>query len=174
MPFGISALSAYLFWFYMEFELSSGMYWCTHPWWWRQYVPLKRRSTIILRGSTSQKTFLNVILAAVRTWNLLYRVCLTTHFRQQRLYRVGWKGDKWEKNWKGCGRKRSWPNLRYYPSIFLQGLRKNMRRSVISYNSKNFAFWSQLWRLEPTCLLRNGKSLTLINLSNPRCITFNK
>jgi hypothetical protein len=27
----------------------------THPWWWRQYVPLKRRSTIILHGSTSQK-----------------------------------------------------------------------------------------------------------------------
>jgi hypothetical protein len=32
-----------------------------HPWWWRQYVPLKRRSTIILRGSTSQKTILNII-----------------------------------------------------------------------------------------------------------------
>jgi len=28
------------------------------PWWWRQYVPLKRRSTIILHGSTSQKTIL--------------------------------------------------------------------------------------------------------------------
>jgi hypothetical protein len=42
----------------------------THPWWWRQHVPLKRRSTIILHGSTSQKTFLNFILAAVRTWNL--------------------------------------------------------------------------------------------------------
>jgi hypothetical protein len=31
-----------------------------HPWWWRQYAPLKRRSTIILHGSTSQKTILNV------------------------------------------------------------------------------------------------------------------
>jgi hypothetical protein len=30
-----------------------------HPWWWRQYAPLKRRSTIILHGSTSQKTILN-------------------------------------------------------------------------------------------------------------------
>jgi hypothetical protein len=29
-----------------------------HPWWWRQYAPLKRRSTIILHGSTSQKTIL--------------------------------------------------------------------------------------------------------------------
>jgi hypothetical protein len=37
---------------------------------WRQYAPLKRRSTIILHGSTSQKTILNITLAAVRTWNL--------------------------------------------------------------------------------------------------------
>jgi hypothetical protein len=43
-----------------------------HQWWWRQYAPLKRRSTIILHGSTSQKTILNIILAAVRTWNLTY------------------------------------------------------------------------------------------------------
>jgi hypothetical protein len=32
-----------------------------HPWWWRQHVPLERRSTIILHGSTSQKTILNFI-----------------------------------------------------------------------------------------------------------------
>jgi hypothetical protein len=39
-------------------------------WWWRQYAPLKRRSTSTwLHGSSSQKTF-NFILAAVRTWNL--------------------------------------------------------------------------------------------------------
>jgi hypothetical protein len=30
----------------------------------------KRRSTIILHGSITQKTALNIILAAVRTWNL--------------------------------------------------------------------------------------------------------
>jgi hypothetical protein len=42
----------------------------TNPWWWRQHAPLKRRSTIILHGSTSQKTILNFILASVRTWNL--------------------------------------------------------------------------------------------------------
>jgi hypothetical protein len=29
------------------------------PWWWRKHEPLKRRSTIILHGSTSQKTNLN-------------------------------------------------------------------------------------------------------------------
>jgi hypothetical protein len=32
----------------------------THPWWWRQYAPLKRWSTIILHGSISQKTILNI------------------------------------------------------------------------------------------------------------------
>jgi hypothetical protein len=33
-------------------------------------APLKRRSTIILHGSITQKTALNIILAAVRTLNL--------------------------------------------------------------------------------------------------------
>jgi hypothetical protein len=46
------------------------LFYTAHPWWWRQHVPLKRRSTIILHGSTFQKTILNFILAAVRTWNL--------------------------------------------------------------------------------------------------------
>jgi hypothetical protein len=27
-------------------------------------------------------------------------------------------------NWKGSGRKRSWPNLRYYHGIFLEGQNK--------------------------------------------------
>jgi hypothetical protein len=27
-------------------------------------------------------------------------------------------------NWKGFGSKRSWPNLRYYPSLCRDGLRK--------------------------------------------------
>jgi hypothetical protein len=30
-------------------------------------------------------------------------------------------------NLKGCGRKQSWPNLRYYPGIFLEGLRKTTK-----------------------------------------------
>jgi hypothetical protein len=30
-------------------------------------------------------------------------------------------------NWKGCGRKRSWP---YYPGIFLEGLRKIIKKPV--------------------------------------------
>jgi hypothetical protein len=40
-----------------------------------QHVPLKRRSTIILHGSTSHKTILNFILAAVRTLNLTRLRC---------------------------------------------------------------------------------------------------
>jgi hypothetical protein len=68
-------------------ELSSGLYcrvkwlstdvsegWIIHPWWWRQHVPLKRRSTIILHGSTTQKTALNIILAAVRTCISVYKL----------------------------------------------------------------------------------------------------
>jgi hypothetical protein len=30
-------------------------------------------------------------------------------------------------NWNGCGRKRSWPNLRYYPGICPEGLTKTMK-----------------------------------------------
>jgi hypothetical protein len=38
--------------------------------------------------------------------------------------------DKKIINWKGYGRKWQWPNLRYYPDIFLEGLRKTMKISV--------------------------------------------
>jgi hypothetical protein len=55
-------------------ELSSGMY-CL------QHIPLKRRSTIILHVSTSQKTILNFILAAVRTWNLTKNIWSTNEIR---------------------------------------------------------------------------------------------
>jgi hypothetical protein len=34
---------------------------------------------------------------------------------------------------KGCGRKGSWPNLRYYPSIFLEGLSKTTKN--VSHNN---------------------------------------
>jgi hypothetical protein len=29
--------------------------------------------------------------------------------------------------WQGYGRKRSWPDLRYYPGIFVEGLRKTTK-----------------------------------------------
>jgi hypothetical protein len=31
-------------------------------------------------------------------------------------------------NWKGYGRKWSWPNVQYYPGICLEGLRKIMKK----------------------------------------------
>jgi hypothetical protein len=37
-----------------------------NPWWWRQYAPLKRRSTIILHGSITQKTALNIMAGICR------------------------------------------------------------------------------------------------------------
>jgi hypothetical protein len=30
-------------------------------------------------------------------------------------------------NWKGLEKKRSWPNLRYYPGIFLERMRKTKK-----------------------------------------------
>jgi hypothetical protein len=53
------------------------------PWWWRQYAPLKRRSTIILHGGITKKTTLNIILAAVRTWNLKLCSYLATYIAPQ-------------------------------------------------------------------------------------------
>jgi hypothetical protein len=35
-------------------------------------------------------------------------------------------------NWKECGRKRSWPNLRYYSNICLEGLRKTIKPVITS------------------------------------------
>jgi hypothetical protein len=32
--------------------------------------------------------------------------------------------------WKGYVRKRSWPNLRFYPGIFLKRLRKTKKSSL--------------------------------------------
>jgi hypothetical protein len=32
-------------------------------------------------------------------------------------------------NWKGCGRKRSWLILRYYPGIHLEGQRKPQKKT---------------------------------------------
>jgi hypothetical protein len=33
-------------------------------------------------------------------------------------------------NWRGCGKKWSWPNLRYHPDTYLEGLRKITKTSV--------------------------------------------
>jgi hypothetical protein len=54
-----------------------------------------------------------------------YLTTLSISQTVQRLM-IGW-GWYWIMNWKGCGRKQSWPNLRYYPSICLEGLRKTTK-----------------------------------------------
>jgi hypothetical protein len=61
-------------------------------------------------------------------------VYLTALFQWLRLYSVGWRRDKWMMNWKGCGRMRPRPNLRYYPSICMEGLRKTTKN--LSQNSR--------------------------------------
>jgi hypothetical protein len=35
-------------------------------------------------------------------------------------------------NWNGCEEKRSWPNLKHYPVIFLEGLRKTTKTLSIA------------------------------------------
>jgi hypothetical protein len=52
-------------------------------------APLKRRSTTILHGSTTQKTALNIILAAVRTRNLTqYLLFKMTDICQRNIVRI--------------------------------------------------------------------------------------
>jgi hypothetical protein len=45
------------------------------------------------------------------------------------------RGWQWVMNLKGCGRKRSWPNLRYCSGICLEGLRKTTK--IISQASRS-------------------------------------
>jgi hypothetical protein len=59
--------------------------------------------------------------------NIIYLcICsyLTMIIQQVIIYSVEWKGDKWMTKWKGCGRKRSWLNLVYYPGSCLEIVRK--------------------------------------------------
>jgi hypothetical protein len=49
-----------------------------------------------------------------------------------------------KQNQKGRGRKRSWHNLRYYPSICLEGQRKSAKKTT-----KNNGYTISLPRLEP-------------------------
>jgi hypothetical protein len=54
----------------------------------------------------------------------VFVVNLTTLSQYLRLYSVEQKDGKGMMTWKKCGRKRSWPNLRFYSSIRLEDLRK--------------------------------------------------
>jgi hypothetical protein len=61
----------------------------------------------------------------VKYWAQTFIVCCSFNnaFSATETNSVEWNGDKWMMNWKRCWR-RSWPNLRYYPGICLEGLRK--------------------------------------------------
>jgi hypothetical protein len=39
-------------------------------------------------------------------------------------------------NWKGCGRKLSWLNFRYCPSICLEGLRKTTENLIAAFHAE--------------------------------------
>jgi hypothetical protein len=43
------------------------------------------------------------------------------------------KENMWVMNWRGCWRKRSWPNVWYYPGICLEGLSKTFQKAVINF-----------------------------------------
>jgi hypothetical protein len=80
-------------------ELPSGIYcrvkWLstdvTHPWWWRQYAPLKRRSTIILHGSISQKTVsISDDGGSTHLWNVGRQSFYTAVYPRRQLWRYEW------------------------------------------------------------------------------------
>jgi hypothetical protein len=48
-------------------------------------------------------------------------------------------------NWKGFGRKWTWSDLRYYPGIYLEGVRKNKEKV-----SQNIRFPGRDLNPEPT------------------------
>jgi hypothetical protein len=95
---------------YWHFRGACCLYHCSLLWWWRQQAPLKWQQTSTrLHSATAQKEAI-FILTAVRTWNP-----------------TKWYDDQQIINWKGCERKWSWHNLRYYPSTCLDGLRKTAK-----------------------------------------------
>jgi hypothetical protein len=65
----------------------------------------------------------------------LFVVYLTTLFQWLKITQQGWKGDKWMMNWKESGLI-----LRYYPSSFLEGLRKTTKTSVTIAG-----LWDKIW-----------------------------
>jgi hypothetical protein len=57
---------------------------------------------------------------------------LTMLFQWLRPCSVESSDDTWMMNWKRCGRTRPWPNLRYYFSICIEGL-KESRKNLSGY-----------------------------------------
>jgi hypothetical protein len=82
-------------------------------------------------------TWVTMVRGQLSAWTMeesnecLFVVYLTTFFfSDSRLHGIKWRSDKQMASWKGCGRKQSCHNLRYYPSICLERLRKPWKISV--------------------------------------------
>jgi hypothetical protein len=67
-------------------------------------------------------------------------------------------------NWKGCGRKQSWTNSRYYHDICVEGLRK--AAEVLSLESRSSArdlnlgpVEGQLHKSIYICVIKERKSI---------------
>jgi hypothetical protein len=54
-------------------------------------------------------------------------------------------------NWKGCGRKRSWPNFRYNTNICLEGLKKTTKvlcqDKVLYYPSNTTILYFEIYNV---------------------------
>lgn len=44
-------------------------------------------------------------------------------------------------NWNGCGRKQSWPKLKYCSGIFLETLRKTMKNLIVNSSMSLALSW---------------------------------
>jgi hypothetical protein len=94
-----------------------------------------RRSSSGLRGREDWQvdtlTFQRNIRSPYSGDGFLFLVYLTAFSVTQTIsYRIEWNDDIITMNSRGCGRKRSFPNLRFYPGICLEGLRKTTKASV--------------------------------------------
>jgi hypothetical protein len=57
-------------------------------------------------------------------------------FQLLKLHAAEWEYDEWMINWRGCGRTKSWFNLRYCPSIYCEEL-GDSRKPTVSTSSEN-------------------------------------
>jgi hypothetical protein len=61
-------------------------------------------------------------------WGLIVFVVYLTSLSVAQTIQRRWKDDKGMMNWKGCGRKRAWLNLRCcYPGIYLERMRNSQK-----------------------------------------------
>jgi hypothetical protein len=67
--------------------------------------------------------------------------------------------------WKECGRKRLWPNLRYYARICLEGLRKTMKELSQDSPSPGQDLNSEDCEYEEVLIVRPRRSVPLLEIA---------